>query len=211
MIQMSGPFARITSMFLQTTAMNDAFDHFRDASAPAVREQPGSLAILSAANPETGFSCAISFWQTLESIERSNGNPRVVEAMGGYAQWMAGPFRVASYTVASGTYPDPDTDQAQPAWLRMTTTTAVPGRRDTVLDAYAERLNTAGARSAACTWTTVLAPTIGSEIVAIEHWTSLPALNAWDATAKDADQRLFRSGAVESPPVRDRLAVYGLY
>lgn len=209
MSQMSRPLARMVSMMLQTESMDLAFKHFREASAPAVRAQPGSLVILGAGNPKTGFGCAISFWDTLESLERSNGNPKVVEAMSGYAQWMAGPFRVESYTVVSGTYPDPD--HSPPAWLRMTTATAAPGQLDALLTAYAERLEAARARSAACTWTTLLAPQIGSRMLAVEHWTSLAALNAWDAVAKDADQRLFRSGSVEFPPERDRLDVYEVY
>jgi hypothetical protein len=211
MSQMPRTFARMTSMYLQIESMGLAFDHFRDASAPAVREQPESLSIIGAGNGETGFSCAISFWESLDALERSNGNPRVVEAMGGYGKWMAGPFRVESYTVVSGTYPDPAAEQPSDAWLRITTVTAAQGQLDAVISAYAERLTNAESTSPACTWTSLLAPQIGARLLAIEHWTSLAALNAWDVTAKDADQRLFRFGSIETPPERDRLTVFGLF
>jgi hypothetical protein len=208
---MSRTLARMTSMILQIESMGLAFDHFRDASAPAVREQPGSYAIIGAGNRETGFSCAISFWETLDALERSNGNPRVVEAMSGYGKWMAGPFRVESYTVVSGTYPDPAIDLPSDSWLRITTVTATQKQLDAVLSSYAERLHDAQSKSPSCTWTALLAPKIGSRLLAIEHWTSLAALNTWDASAKDADQRLFRAGGVEAPPERDRLTVFGVY
>jgi len=211
MSQMSHRFARMTSMMLQPAAMGAAFDHFRDASAPAVRAQPGSLAILGGGNPDTGFGCAISFWETLDSLERSNANPKVVEAMSGYAQWMAGPFRVESYSVTSGSPPDPDVAEPPQSWMRMTTATAAPGKLETVLMSYSDRLDQARERSESCVWTTLLAPQIGSRILVIEQWTSLPALLAWEGASKDADQRLFRAEVLETPPVRDRLAVYGLY
>src|SRR5688572_30480970 len=99
---MSQPLARIVSMMLQPESIDFAFDHFRHVSAPLVRGQVGSLGIIGAGNRETGFGCAISFWDARDALERSNANPQVVEAMGGYARWMAGPFRVESYSVISG-------------------------------------------------------------------------------------------------------------
>lgn len=208
---MPQPLARITSMMLQRESIDLAFTHFRNASAPLVRGQVGSLSIIGAGNRETGFGCAISFWDTSESLERSNAEPRVVEAMGGYAKWMAGPFRVESYSVVSGEPPEPDHDNMRGTWLRTTSTLASPERLDELLGLYEARLAAARSSSPAFIGAILLTPQIGSRILAIEHWTTLAALNAWDANARIDDQRLFRAGSVPEPPVRDRLEVFGLY
>ncbi|HYI15271.1 MAG TPA: antibiotic biosynthesis monooxygenase [Thermomicrobiales bacterium] len=208
---MSQPLARITSMMLQPESIDLAFDHFRNASAPLVRVQAGSLGIIGAGNRETGFGCAISFWDTRESLERSNAEPKVVEAMGGYAKWMAGPFRVESYTVHNGEPPEPNDAHRRGTWLRTTWVLTSPERRDDALSVYEARLEAARSSSPACVGTQLLAPQIGSRILAIEHWTSLSALNAWNAEASVEDQRLFRAGRVDESPERDTLEVFGLY
>lgn len=212
MSQMSQPLARIVSMLLQPESIELAFDHFRDVSAPLVRVQIGSLGIIGAGNRETGFGCAISFWDTPQSLERSNAEPKVVEAMGGYAKWMAGPFRVESHTVVSGEPPEPDADNIRGTWLRTTSVLAAsPQQLDELLAVYAERLAGARSSSPACIGAFLLSSHIGTRILAVEHWTSQTALNAWDVAAKSDDQRLFRAGNVPEPPVRDRLEVFGLY
>jgi hypothetical protein len=208
---MSKPLARMVSMSLQPESVDLAFDHFQNVSAPLVRVQAGSLGIIGAGNRETGFGCAISFWDTPESLERSNAEPRVVAAMGGYAEWMVGPFRVESYSVVSGEPPVPDHDSMQGGWLRTTSALASPERLDELLGVYEARLAAARSASPACVGAILLAPHIGSRILAIEHWTTLAALNAWDANARADDQRLFRAERVPEPPVRDRLEVFGLY
>ena len=198
-------------MLLQHDVMDAAFDYFRDVSAPLVSAQTGALGILGAGNRETGFGCAISFWETRESLERSNAEPRVVEAMGGYAKWMAGPFRVESYSVVSGEPPEPDADSMHRTWLRTTSVLISPERLDDAMTVYEARLATARSVSPACVGALLLSPHIGSRILAIEHWATLAALNAWDANAKVDDQRLFRAGSVPEAPVRDRLEVFGVY
>jgi hypothetical protein len=208
---MSQPLARMVSMSLQPEAVDLAFEHFQNVSAPLVRVQAGSLGIVGAGNRETGFGCAISFWDTPESLERSNAEPRVVEAMGGYAKWMAGPFRVESYSVVSGEPPVPDRDSLQCGWLRTTSALTSPERLDELVSVYEARLAAARSSLPACTGAILLAPHIGSRILAIEHWATLTALNAWDANARIDDQRLFRAGSVPESPVRDRLEVFGLY
>ena len=208
---MSPPFARMTSMVLQTESIDLAFDHFREASAPAVREQIGSLGILGAGNRENGFSCAISFWETMESLERSNGNPRVVEAMSGYAKWMAGPFKVESFNVVSGTVPEIETDRVVGSLVRMTTVLPPAGQLDAVLAIYAERLERAATASPACFATLLLAPQIGPHVLALELWSSRPAVSTFDAKAKLDDQRLFRERRVAEAPVRDTLDIFGIY
>lgn len=197
-------------MQLQREAMDLAFDYFRDVSAPLVRAQGGSLAILGAGNRESGFGCAISFWETRESLERSNANPKVVEAMGGYARWMAGPFKVESYAVVSGTISAFGPDDLRGDWLRLTSVMAPPETLTDVLAGYETRLVDAAA-SRACVGTLLLSPQIGSRVLAIELWSSHAALGSWDAKAKLDDQRLFRSGSVDQPPERDTLEVFGRY
>ena len=208
---MSKPLARIVSMLLQPESIDLAFDYFRDVSAPLVRAQVGSLGIIGAGNRETGFGCAISYWDTRESLERSNAEPKVVEAMGGYARWMAGPFRVESYSVVSGEPPEPNRESTRGSWLRTTSVLTSPDQRDDALTACEARLAAARSASSACVGVQLLAPQIGSRMLAIEHWTSLSALNAWNANAKIEDQRLFRAGRVDESPVRDTLEVFGLY
>ena len=198
-------------MQLQPEAIDLAFDHFRGVSAPLVRVQAGSLAILGAGNRESGFGCAISFWETRDSLERSNANPQVVEAMGAYAKWMAGPFKVESYTVVSGTIPESRPDNLRGNWLRTTSVLTLPERLDDVLTVYAARLANARTASPACFGTLLLSPQIGFRALAIELWSSRSALTAWDGSAKLDDQRLFRAGGVEEPPARDTLEVFGLY
>lgn len=204
-------FARMTRLMIRTESIDQAFNHFRAASAPLVRGQPGSLGILGAGNRESGSACAISFWETLEALERSNANPQVVEAMAGYARWMAGPFKIESYTVVSGTVPAPGLDHLVGTWLRTTSMQAAAGRLDDVLATYTEQLARAGASSPACVGTMLLSPRIGSSPFAIEFWTSRAAAVTWDAAVRLGDARLFRSGNVEHPPVRDILDVFGHY
>ncbi|MGH9173620.1 MAG: hypothetical protein ACRD1H_04655, partial [Vicinamibacterales bacterium] len=130
-------YARIVSMQLRLDGMDDAFAYFRNVSTPLVRDQPGSLGILGAGNRETGSAWAISFWSSAEDLERSNGNPQVVAAMTGYAQWMTGPFVVASYDVASGSPPSPATTAR---WLRTTTMLPLPAHFDETIANVRERL-----------------------------------------------------------------------
>jgi len=203
--------ARIVSMTLRPESIDDAFDHFRNASAPLVRAQFGSLGILGAGNRESGFSFAISFWETRGDLERSNANPAVVEAMGGYAQWMAGPFLVESYTVMSGGLPEADAGDVRGRWLRTTSVAAPTERLEDVTAMFEERLEGARAASPACAGTLLLEPHIGQSVLALEFWSSRFALASWDAVAKIEDQRLFRAGSVDQPPVRDTLEVFGQY
>lgn len=208
---MSRAYARMTSMVIQLDSIAPAFSHFRDVSAPLVRGQAGSLGIFGAGNRESGYACAISFWETLESLEHSNGNPQVVEAMAGYASWMAGPFKVESYTVVSGSVPEAGPDNLGGVSLRMTSALTSPDRIADVLASYEARLSQASASSEACFGTLLLSPQIGSRALAFEFWSSRAAASAWDARAKLDDQRLFRAGSVEEPPVRDILEVFGHY
>jgi hypothetical protein len=203
--------ARIVSMRLRPESIDNAFDHFRNVSAPLVRAQFGSLGILGAGNRESGFSFAISFWETRADLERSNANPAVVEAMGGYAQWMAGPFLVESYTVIGGALPETDAGDLRDRWLRTTSATALPDRLDDVTATFGERLDGARAASPACVGTLLLAPHFGERVLALELWSSRHALASWDAAAQLEDQRLVRAGGVGQPPVRDTLEVFGRY
>ncbi len=208
---MSTPFARIVSMHLLRESLDSAFDYFRDVSSPLIREQPGSIGILGAGNGESGLSCSISFWDDLDSLERSNSLPRVVDAMGGYAKWMAGAFRVESYSVVQGSVPEPQPDTLPGNWMRMTSVAIAPERLDEVLATYESRLAAAHLSSSAITHSMLLAPQIGSRVLAIEFWTSRTALGSWDAAAKLEDQRLFRLRTVEQPPERDLFEVFGYY
>lgn len=195
---------------LQPESIDRAFDYFRDASAPLVRAQAGSLGILGAGNRETGFGCAISFWETIDDLERSNANPQVVEAMGGYVQWMAGGFVVEAYSVASGSVADIEPERLRSGWMRTTTVASTPIRLDEILETYGERM-TLARQKPTCVEALLLAPQIGSRVLMLEFWISRHALTAWDAESKLADQRLFRAGTVEQPPVRDTMELFGWY
>jgi len=208
---MSRPLARIVSMQLQRESVDAAFDYFRDVSAPLVRAQAGSLGILGAGNRASGFGCAISFWGTRDDLERSNANPRVVEALGGYAKWMAGPFLVESYGIVSGALPDAEPDSLRGTWLRTTSAVTQPERLDEMAALFEARLGNARAASPACVGTLLLSPLIGSRMLAIEFWSSHGPLASWDAVSQREDQRLFREGIVEQPPIRDTLEVFGSY
>ncbi len=211
MSQMSQPLARMSSMMLQPESIELAFNHFRDVSVPLVVGQEGAIGIIGAGNRETGFGCAISFWESMEGLERSNGNPQVVEAMAGYAKWMAGPFKVESFTVASGAVPEIGPDNLAGSWMRMTTIMPPTDQMDAVLAVYAGRLASVESSSPACFATLLLAPQIGPHILALELWSSRTALSAHDAAARLDDQRLFRERRVAEAPVRDTLEVFGIY
>ncbi len=198
-------------MQLQHESVDAAFTYFQEASAPLVRAQAGSLGILGAGNRASGFGCAISFWETREDLERSNANPRVVEAMGGYAKWMAGPFLVESYGIVSGALPDAEPDTMRGTWLRTTSVVTPPERLDELAAVFEARLGNARAISSACNGTLLLSPLIGSRMLAIEFWSSHGPLKLWDAASQREDQRMFREGIVGQPPVRDTLEVFGSY
>ena len=198
-------------MTFQPGTFKLAFDHFRNASAPRVVEQAGSLGIIGAGSQQSGFGCAISFWESLDALERSNGVPAVVEAMSGYAQWMASPFKVESYTVVNGEIPAPSPDNLIGTWMRTTTVAPAPNRHGEVEAIYAERLTTTQATNRECFGTFLLALQVGSSLLAIELWNERTALTDWDRSAEVRDQRLFRASAVNQPPLRGTLEIFGLY
>jgi hypothetical protein len=201
----------MTSMTFQPGSVEFAFNHFRNASAPRVVEQPGSLGILGAGIRQTGYGCAISFWESRDALERSNGVPSVIEAMSGYGKWMASPFKVESYTVVSGEIPVPGPDNLIGTWMRATIIAPVPNSHDKVEAIYAERLSTTRATNPECFGAFLLALQVGSGLLAIELWNDHSALADWDSSAKVRDQRLFRAGTVDRPPLREALEIFGLY
>lgn len=198
-------------MTFQQGTIELAFGHFRSASAPAVVEQAGSLGIIGAGSRQSGYGCAISFWESLDALERSNASPRVIEAMGGYAQWMASPFKVESYNIVSGEIPASGPDNLIGTWMRTTTVAPATNRHSEVEAIYAERLNTTRTTNPECFGIFLLALQVGSSLLAIELWNERTALTAWDKSAEVRDQRLFRTGAVNQPPLRGALEIFGLY
>ena len=201
-------YARIVSMQLRLDGMDAAFAYYRDISTPLVRGQPGSLGVLGAGNRESGSALALSFWSSQEDLERSNGNPAVVAAMTGYAQWMAGPFVVASYDVASGTPPPPATAAR---WLRATTMLSLPARLEETIATVRNRLQELESIASACQGTMLLTPHIGERVIALEFWSSQAALAASNKRADDQERRLWRAGLLERPPEREALEIFGVF
>jgi hypothetical protein len=210
MQQEARAFARIVNLKLRPETVDLALARFRDVSTPLVRAQSGSLGILGAADRASGNAYAISCWQSLADLERSNANPAVVEALAGYGAWMAGPITVESFDVIADTLPAP-APASGGEWARMTSLVTQPGSEQAALAACWERLERMRAASPACTGTLLLAQHIGQRIIAFELWSARKALAATEAEANYHDQRAWRTGALQEPPAREVLDVFGRY
>lgn len=204
-------FARIVSMSLRPGTIDPAFDRFRVVSTPLVRVQPGSIGILGAARREPPHGYAISFWESREHLELSNANPRVVEAMMGYAGWMDGPFSVGSFDIVAGAPPPPWPETGPIGDERARMTTAVPRRGclDAVVDAYRDYLarleGTPG-----CIGTLLLTPHVGERVIAIELWSSMPPMPSV-VGAPFLDRAAWNGGPLENAPTREMLEILGRY
>lgn len=83
MINAAGLYARLVDLRLRPDALDVGMERFRDVSAPLVRRQDGSIAIIGAGNRSTGSVMALSLWKSQDALERSNANPEVIEALAG--------------------------------------------------------------------------------------------------------------------------------
>lgn len=198
-------------MSLLPNTIEPAFDRFSTVSAPLVRIQPGSIGILGAARREPPHGYAISFWETREALERSNANPRVVEAMMGYAEWMAGGFWVESFDIVSGRLPDPWPAAGRSSDERARMTAVVPrrGMVDEVVGAYRDYLGQLE-KAFSCIGTLLLMPLIGQRIIALELRSSMPPTRS-AVVAPFQDRAAWHNGPLESVPVREILEVFGRY
>ena len=203
--------ARIVSMALKPGTIEPAFDRFSTISTPLVRVQPGSIGILGLARRESPFGYAISFWESRQALERSNANPKVVEAMMGYADWMAGPFSVESYDIVAGRVPEPRPAPERTSTERARMTIAIPRRGHTneVIASYRVYLTQLDDQPG-CIGTLLLTPLIGQRIIAIELWSSAPPLRS-GPTAPYLDRAAWTGGPLESQPVREILEVFGRF
>lgn len=203
--------ARIVSMALKPGSIEPAFERFGTISTPLVRVQPGSIGILGLARRESPFGYAISFWRSRQDLERSNANPKVVEAMMGYADWMAGPFSVESYDIVAGQSPEPQPDPERSTTERARMTTAIPrrGRTGEVIASYRDYLTQIDDQPG-CIGTLLLTPLIGQRLVAIELWSSAPPLRS-GPPGPYLDRTAWTGGPLESQPVRETLEVFGRY
>ena len=90
-------YVRMTTLRVRPEASRLALDRFLSLSTPRVTELPGAISIVGGGNLEKGSGISFSFWDSVEAIERSSGDPETVEVLAGYAAWMAGPYTVGSF------------------------------------------------------------------------------------------------------------------
>ena len=158
-------YVRVTTLRVRPEAARLALDRFFAMSAPLVTRLPGAIGIVSGGSLETGSGIAFSFWESLEALERSSGDPQLVDALAGYASWMAGPFAVESYTLVRGTPLVDSSDQERAA--RILSVVTDPGDVDLALDAFDAWL----ARSEAspdCVTALLLKPLMGTRVIGVE-------------------------------------------
>jgi hypothetical protein len=204
-------YARIVSLRFRPETLDTAMAYFRDVSTPLVRMQPGSISIFGAANSETGNTFAISFWESLESLEASNAHPDVVDALMGYAQWIESSFIVEAFDVVHGPIPHPAPVAESGEWVRAIQAVPHPGSEADVVSALRQRLEQVESGASACTSTLLLVQRVGRRVIALEFWTDERALLATESRAQTFDARLWRGGTLTSPVTRDILRVNGRY
>lgn len=180
---------------------------FRTVSSPLVRKQAGSVGIFGGGNTTTGSTYSISVWDTHSALENSNAVPEVVEAMAGYAEWMAGHFVVESFEIVTGVIVGPFPQSDESLWCRVSITSSVPGHSPAALESFSARLDQVRALSTACVGTALLSPLVGSKLVALEYWTDHHDLVASEPRVAAIDQRLHRAGLFQSPTVRDLIEI----
>jgi hypothetical protein len=144
-------------------------------------------------------------WRTRQDLEQSNANPQVVEAMTGYAEWMAGPFAVESFAIVSGALPDTVPDAHESA--RLTSLVATPETRDETLAVLQRRLIRTEAASPQCAATLLMTQLVGQRIITFEVWSSAAALDASDPDALLEERRLVRDGSLPGPITHELLHV----
>jgi hypothetical protein len=203
------PFARIVSIRFRPETIDLAMDRFRDSSTPLVRAQTGSLGIIGAVDRGSGRAYAISFWRTREDLEQSNANPRVVDAMTGYAEWMAGPFAVESFAVVCGALPDHVPGSVE--YARMTSLVATPESREESLAVLQRRLVSTEDASPECTGILLMTQMVGQRIITFELWSSSEALETSDPDALLEERRLVRDGVLPVPITHELLQVMGRF
>jgi hypothetical protein len=204
-------YARIVSLRFRPETLATAMAFFRDVSTPLVRKQPGSLSIFGAGNDVTGTTIAISFWETLESLEASNAHPEVVDALMGYAQWIESAFVVEAFDLVYGPVPLPEPVAERGEWVRVTQAVPLPGAETEVAQTLRDRLRQVETGARACTSTLLLVQRAGRRVTALEFWSSHDALLGTESRAQTYDARLWRSGLLAAAPTRDTLRVYGRY
>jgi len=168
----------VTTLRVRPEASRLALDRFLSLSSPVVSQLPGAIAIVGGGNLETGAGIAFSFWDSLEALERSSGDPDTVDILAGYAAWMAGPYTVESFVLVRG-------DPVLPAGgservARVFSIIADAGDVELALDTLDEWLAQSEAQRG-CDATLLLSPLMGTRVVAVEIWRSARAISATDA------------------------------
>jgi|GEM_PF-2470460 len=204
-------FARIVNIRLYPESFDQAFEHFRNVSAPLIARQQGSLGMLGAANHVTGTTWAISLWHTHADLLNSNSPPDVVEAMMAYTQWMIGSFAVQTYNILHGKIALPDPNATANEWARITTVIPDPNSVDDAIASLRRRLVRLETRYAGSRGTLLLSQTLGNRLIAIELWSSADTLAASDPEAMSQDQRIRIDVPLHSLPVRDEVEVFGRF
>lgn len=171
-------YVRMTTLRVRPEASRLALDRFLSLSTPRVTELPGAISIVGGGNLEKGAGISFSFWDSVEALEQSSGDPETVEVLAGYAAWMAGPYTVESFVLVRG---DPLSRLDGPERVaRILSVIADAGDVDLALDTLDEWLAHSEAQRG-CDATLLLSPLMGTRVVAVEIWRSARAIAATDA------------------------------